>query len=115
MSILEKIELEFTPAIGARVRQIIAEQTPIYGAKYPFVGLINIGMGTCGVYDKDGIIMHEVNWQDHDRRNPNDDDDIFEQIQAERQAADDDEFISFLTEIQSVRMCSFCPGNIVFT
>ena len=114
MDILEKLEIEFQPAFDARVRQIIAEQTPIYAAKYPFVGRITIGMGTVAVDDKDGIIMHEINWTDHDKRNPEGLDEIFVQIQVERSAASDDAFIVFLQQVQSSRFCSFCPDNIVF-
>lgn len=114
MELLEKIELEFQPAFDARVRQIIAEQTTIYAAKYPFVGKITVGMGAVAVDDKDGVIMHEINWEDHNRRNPKDDDGIFEQIQSERQSACDDEFIAFLRQVQSSRLCSFCPEDILF-
>lgn len=115
MNFLESLEIEFQPAFDARVRQIIAEQTPVYAAKYPFVGKITVGMGAVAVDDKDGIIMHETNWADHNKRNPNDDDEIFDQIQAEREAANDDEFIVFLQKVQSSRLCSFCPDDILLS
>lgn len=114
MNFLRQIIDEFQPAFDARVRQVIAEQTPIYAAKYPFVGKITVGMGTVAVDDKDGIIMHYVNWADHDKRNPNDDDEIFNKIQSERQAAAEDDFILFLVQVQYSPLCSFCPEDILF-
>lgn len=114
MDILKKIEIEFQAAFDARVRQIVAEQTPLYAAKYPFVGRITVGMGAVSVDDKDGIIMHEINWLDHDKRNPQGLDEIFAKIQAERSAADNDPFIVFLRQVQSSRFCSFCPDDIIF-
>lgn len=114
MDFLEKLELEFQPTFDVRVRQIIIEQTPIYAAKYPFVGKITVGMGTVAVSDKDGVSMHSVNWKDHDSRNPKDDDVIFDRIQTERQLADADEFIVFLTQVQYSKLCSFCPDDIIF-
>lgn len=116
--LIEKLELEFQPAFDARVRQIIAEQTITYTAKYPFVGKITVGMGTVAVDDKSGIIMHGINWDYYNERCEKenggaDSDDIFDEINAERAAANEDEFIRFLHHIQYHRLCSFCPEDIV--
>jgi hypothetical protein len=114
MDILEKLEIEFQPAFDARVKQIIAEQIPIYADKYPFVGKIHVGMGAVAVDDRDGVIMHDDNWPDHNKRNPKDIDSIYEQIVAERKAASEDEFIVFLQQVQGSRFCGSCPDDIVF-
>ena len=113
MTLLEKIELEFTPALNKRVLQEIKKQTVIYSQKYPFVGKLTIVMGAVAVCDRDGIIMHDTNWKDHDKRNPNGVDTIFDQIQSERQAASCDEFVQFLADIQYSRLCTIQVMDIL--
>jgi hypothetical protein len=113
MTLFEKIEKEFTDAFNDRVLETIKEQIPIYSKKYPFVGKITIGMGGAAVDDRDGVIMHDMNWKDHDQRNPKGDDSIFNKIKAERDAAYNDEFIYFLRDIQFSDICTVQVGEIL--
>jgi hypothetical protein len=121
MNLLENLEVEFQPKFeifqlefNNRVKEIIAEQIPIYSAKYPFVGKITIGMGTVAVDDRDGIILHDTNWEDHDKRNPTNVDYIYDQNQSERDAANNDPFIIFLVELQTNDWCTYLPSEIIF-
>ena len=119
MKSIEQIELEFTPAFDARIREVIESQKPIYAKKYPFVGKIITGMGGVAVYDKDGVILFETNWPRLDaeiaERSSEDEDDIFNENQKLREEAEEDDFIDFLREAHCHKLCSFCPEDIIFT
>lgn len=118
MSYMEELNARFVDRFTIEVNSLVADLKDAYSKKFPFVACILVGNGTASVYDRDEINMHETNWGMVDEMKATDperhEDAIYEQLDAERRAADTDPFIQFLCDIQTHPMYDGTINDIHF-
>ncbi len=107
----DKIRIDFENEAKKTIKTEIGK----YKKKYPFVGFIKSGMGTVSVSDRDNIILHETNWKEvkkQSKKSNLSESAIFDKLEKQRELADNDEFICFLTNIQT-HSIGFCAVDMV--